>query len=233
MTKSWRDVWGRRCLPEGQPVDLQNLLELDGYDSAANRVDAASWRQYVYALAQQFSLSNGSSVYEVGCGAGALLYALRERLDIDVGGCDFASPLISVAQRAISNSDFIVSDATKFPPSPSYDVVLANSVFHYFPDLAYARRVLDRMTAKTRRAVAILEVPDEATREMSELKRRQMLSPKEYERKYRGLDHLYFPKSWFRDVAEALSMECSFLDIKIPNYAQSSFRFGVMLSKKS
>jgi trans-aconitate methyltransferase len=232
MTQSWRDVWGRRCLPEGQPVDLQNLLDLDGYDTAASRVDAVSWREYVYAIAQRFSLSNGSSVYEVGCGAGALLCGLRELLDVDVGGCDFASPLISIARRAIPKGDFIVSDATKFPLSPPYDVVLANGVFHYFPDLTYARRVLDRMTTKARRAVAILEVPDEATREMSESMRRQMLSPKEYERKYRGLDHLYFPKSWFSDMAKALSMECNFLDIKIPGYAQSSFRFGVLLSNR-
>jgi trans-aconitate methyltransferase len=183
-------------------------------------------------IAQRFSLSNGSSVYEVGCGAGALLYGLRELLDIDVGGCDFASPLISIARHAIPKGDFIVSDATKFPLSPPYDVVLANGVFHYFPDLMYARRVVELMAAKARRAIAILEIPDEATRELSEQTRREMLSPEEYEQKYRGLDHLYFPKSWFRDMAEAISMECTFPDIKIPGYAQSSFRFGVLLSRR-
>ena len=233
MTQRWHDVWNRRSFPEDQPIELENLVHLDGFDSGAGRINAPDWRHYAATIVQQFSLSSGSSVYEVGCGAGALLYGLRERLDIDVGGCDFASPLISVARRAISKGDFIVSDATEFPVSPPYDVVLANGVFHYFPDFAYALRVLERMTAKTRRAVAILEVPDEAKREMSELKRREMLSPKEYKRKYRGLDHLYFPKSWFRNMSEALSMECRFLDIKIPNYAQCSFRFGVMLSKKS
>ena len=233
MTQRWHDIWNRRFLPADQPIDLQTLIHLDGFDSGAGEINAPDWRNYVAKIVQQSSLSNGSSVYEVGCGAGALLYGLAERIDIDVGGCDFASPLISVARRAISNGDFIVSDATEFPVSPTYDVVLANGVFHYFSDFEYAFRVVERMTAKARRAVAILEIPDEAKRERSELKRRDMLSPNEYQQKYSGLDHLYFPKSWFSKMSEALSMECSFLDIQIPNYAQSSFRFGVMLSKKS
>jgi trans-aconitate methyltransferase len=233
MTQGWHDIWNRRIFPEDQPIDLQNLVHLDGFDSGAGQIDASDWRHYAATIVRQFSLSNDSSVYEVGCGAGALLYGLVERVDIDVGGCDFSSPLISVARRAISKGDFTVSDATPFPVRPPYDVVLANAVFHYFPDFEYAFRVLERMTAKARRAVAILDVPDEAMREMSELKRRDMLSPKEYDRKYSGLDHLYFSKSWFRNMSEALSMKCNFLDIKIPNYAQSSFRFGVMLSKES
>jgi trans-aconitate methyltransferase len=233
MTQSWRDVWGQRRLPDGKPVDLQNLLRLDGYDTAVSRVDTNSWRQYVGAIIEQLGLSDGSSVYEVGCGAGALLYGLRERSRIDVGGCDFSAPLVSVARRAIPNGDFIVSDATEFPQSPSYDTVVSGGVFHYFPDFSYAARALERMAAKAERAVVILDVPDEATREASEVKRREMLSPEEYEQKYRGLDHLYFPRCWFRNISEALSMKCNFLDIKLPGYAQNSFRFGVMLTRES
>ena len=228
MNQSWRDVWGRRSLADGQRFDLQELLRLDGYDTAVSHVTAAAWCQYLGAIVQRFSLSAGSSVYEVGCGAGALLYGLRERLNVDVGGCDFAPPLISVVQRAMPSGDFVVSDAAEFPATPLYDVVLSNGVFHYFPNLAYARLVLERMVAKARYAVGVLEIPDAGTREISEFKRREMLSPAEYERRYRGLNHLYFSKSWFSDMSEELGMECTFLDVKIPDYAQNEFRFHVL-----
>jgi trans-aconitate methyltransferase len=233
MTTNWREVWNRRRLSEGRPIDLQDLLHIDGYDSAASPVAVANWRQYVNAVATKLDLSGGSSIYEVGCGAGALLSTLKERLRLEVGGCDFSSPLISVAGRVMPDGDFTVSEATEFPIDPRYDFVLSNGVFLYFPDLDYARRVLERMAAKARFAIAVLEVPDVATREASEAKRRALLSPDEYDRKYRGLNHLYFPRSWFHEMAEKLSMDCTGLEARIPDYAQAEFRFGVLLRSRA
>jgi hypothetical protein len=33
MTQGWHDIWNRRIFPEDQPIDLQNLVHLDGFDS--------------------------------------------------------------------------------------------------------------------------------------------------------------------------------------------------------
>jgi SAM-dependent methyltransferase len=229
MTPRWHEIWNRRTIREDFPIDLQTLLALDGFDTPASKIETADWRKYVDAIAQEFNLSNRNSVYEVGCGAGAVLYGLRERLGLQVGGCDYSVPLVSIARRAVPSGDFTFSDAAEFPVSPAYDVVIANGVFHYFPDLAYSRRVLERMVDKARCAVGILDVPDEATREVSEQMRRELFSPHEYAQQYAGLDHQYFPRSWFCEVAKALSMECNFLNAKIAGYAQSEYRFGVLL----
>jgi SAM-dependent methyltransferase len=227
----WRDIWNRRTFPEDRRIGLKELLDLDGYDTPASHTDVANWRHYFAGIVREFNLSDGNTIYEVGCGAGGFLYGLRERRNIKVGGCDFAAPLISVARRAMPSGDFIVSEAIDFPVVPVYDVVLAHGVFHYFPDFAYARRVLQRMAGKARRAVGILDIPDEGLRDLSEQKRRELFSPQEYARRYNGLVHQYFPRSWFHSISEALSMQCSFIDIELPDYAQDKFRFNALLSK--
>ena len=63
------------------------------------------------------------------------------------------------------DGDFAVAAADQLPSEPVFDAVVSFGVFMYFPDLAYADRVLAAMTAKARTAVAILDVPDLSLRD--------------------------------------------------------------------
>lgn len=232
MNTRWHEVWNRRKLSHNQAIGLQDLIDLDGFDTGAGRITAVDWRAYARAVINILGITAGSSVYEVGCGAGAFLYALREQRTIKVGGSDYASTLLGVARMAIPDGDFLVMEAGELPQTPDYDFVISNGVFHYFPDLDYAGRVISRMIAKSRRAVAVLEVPDLNRRGAAERVRRDKLSAKLYEEKYAGLDHLYFTREWFLDISTAHNMDCRIFPSPIPNYAQSQFRFGAILTGK-
>ncbi len=228
----WREVWSRRTLPDGRSAGLQDLIELDGFDTGAGRVDVADWREYARTAAGLLGLAAGHSVYEVGCGAGAFLSALREHLEIRIAGSDYSPSLIHAAQKAVPAGDFSVLEACGLTPEPEYDVVLANSLFHYFPDLSYAARVIERMIAKSTRAVAVFDVPDLSVRDAAERVRRDKLSAESYEKKYAGLEHLYYERTWFRDAAAAHETDCRLFASPIPNSAQGAFRFGAILTKR-
>lgn len=221
---SWRDVWSRRERTLGDDV-LQGLIELDGFDSGAGRIIAADWLAYVERIAERLQIEAGQSLYEIGCGAAALLYPLARR-GVTVGGADYADNLLAHARQVIPDGHFEALEASRIDPEPRYDLVIANSVFHYFPDLAYAERVLDIMFAKSRGRVAVLELPDQAHRALAERIRRDLLSEEEYERKYRGFEHQYYDRDWFVEQGRRRGYACELTEQFIPNYAQNSYRFN-------
>ena len=229
MRQNWEEIWNRRTGPRGG-YDLDALIKLDGFDTGAGRIEEADWRIYAALIAEKLGICNGATVFEVGCGAGALLYAFQERYSLSVGGIDYATGLIAAAKRAIPDGKFEVQEAKALDIKPQYDYVVANSVFHYF-DSDYAVEVLGRMIKKARDAIAVMEVPDLKTKSESEVMRRDILIQDEYEKKYEGLRHTYYERDWFREQAKAQGLKCEFFDGCVPNYAQNRFRFGCIIRK--
>jgi ubiquinone/menaquinone biosynthesis C-methylase UbiE len=93
-------------------------------------------------------------VLDVGCGTGALLRALGERLPptVDLVGVDPAPTMIDVARASVgagSNVRFEVASAEELPfPAEQFDLVVSTASFHHWVDqaagVAEAARVLRR-----------------------------------------------------------------------------------------
>ncbi len=229
-TLNWKEIWGKRSYSGEQLLNLETLIKLDGFDSGAGRIEADDWQTYAEIISTKLGLFDGASVYELGCGAGAFLYALRQLHTLEVGGLDYSAPLISAAKQAMPDGDFIANEAKLVDTNHQYDFVIANSVFHYFTE-EYASIVLDKMMKKAKIAVAIMEIPDLTTKIQSETLRRDVLTQEEYEKKYAGLEHTYYRRTWFIEQAQLHGYECEVFDGCVPNYAQNKFRFGVLINK--
>lgn len=228
---NWKDIWSRRILPKGEDL-LQSLIYADGFDAGAGRIEANDWRKYAAFIADKVGIQDGATVFELGCGAGAFLYALRERNSLFVGGLDYSAGLIAIATRVMPDGEFKTSEAKAIDTDNRYDYVIANSVFQYF-GLDYAVEVLDRMIKKAKIAIAVMEVPDLQTKNESEALRRDALSMEKYKKKYADLVHTYYQRDWFRSQAAIHGLSCEVFDGCIPNYAQNKFRFGVLLKKET
>lgn len=223
----WREVWGARRL--GTAVSpLQALIDLDGFDTGAGRIAEPAWRDYVARIARQLGMRPGESVLEVGCGAGAFLLPLHEA-GLRVAGIDFSPALIEAARAALPGGEFVVGEATAI--AGRYDYVVANSVFHYFPDAGYAGRVLAAMLAAARLGAAVLEVPDAATRDQAEAARRGALGEEAYRQKYAGLEHRYYSRQDLVAAARSAGFEAAIHDQAIDGYAQNPFRFNCLMRR--
>ena len=226
---NWHEVWSRRS--HGAATDvLQSLVEMDGFDGGAGKISADDWRSYGHVVADRLGVGPGKSVFEVGCGSGAFLYVMHE-LGAAVGGLDYATNLLETARRFLPDGRFVHGNAAELPVAPPFDFVIANSVFHYFPDEGYAAKVLGRMLEKAQVGVAVLDVPDAATRDEAERVRSAGLSAKEYEQKYAGLHHRYYPRAWFAEQAARHGWKCHQAGQQIANYPQSAFRFNSFFSR--
>ena len=227
----WKEVWNKRT-PKNNHIDLDDLIKMDGFDKGAGQINVVDWRIiYVQTVCEMLEIKKSATVFEVGCGAGAFLYAMRESTLL-VGGIDYAEVLINAAKNAMPDGEFKVMEAKDLDISPQFDYVIANSVFHYFT-LEYAEEVLHRMIKKAKSAIAVMEIPDAATKEESEALRRNIMTPFEYEKKYKGLEHTYYQRNWFKEQAATCGLSCVTFDGCVPNYAQNKFRFGCIISKSN
>jgi len=228
---NWKKIWEARNLSNYQSseVNLETLINLDGFDGGAGRIKSCDWLEYASLIVNKLGISKNQSVYEVGCGSGAFLFALKKIVDIDVSGSDYSKNLIKVANE-IFNNNFECIEAKKINVNPKYDFVVSNGVFHYF-DLEYALKVLGIMVQKAKKGIAILEIPDFDRMFEAEEIRKDTLPYNEYIKKYAGLNHTYYKRQWFADFANKNNLEFEIMNQFIPNYIQSSFRFNVFLKK--
>ena len=107
---NWRDIWAKRTPHGDAGSTLISLLREDGYDTLG-AISEDSWRKYVARTCARLQIEPGDSVYDVGCGAGALLWCLRES-GHPVGGIDYSARQIARAKQTMPDvADLHVGEA--------------------------------------------------------------------------------------------------------------------------
>jgi cyclopropane fatty-acyl-phospholipid synthase-like methyltransferase len=228
---NWHRVWQAKgaSRPVAGPSRglLGTLMELDGYHSPTSSPALEDHEVQFRYIVDTLRIGPGDSVYEVGCGAGALLYWLRSRCAA-VGGSDFAASQVAHARVALPDStDLWHCEASDIEPEPRYDVVVSNGVFIYFDSEAYAYEVLLRMIAKARRAIGVLDVNDAARRAEFEAERRARQRGRSTD--YTGLTQLYLRREFFEEVAAARGLRCVIEDSATPNSVNARYRYHVAM----
>ncbi|CAM3284208.1 hypothetical protein [Helicobacter labetoulli] len=282
QTKTWRDIWESKRLDSS--MNLQNmdtnevikeLLRCNGFDSKTGSFSIESYRNFIADIFQKAKLGQCDSMYEVGCGAGAFLYAINMQkaennqtainsintstdstgggqmlsqcdvlenplstLDFKdirgfkkLGGIDYSKNLSHIAKLVLPYANITQGEA-KDIDSASYDSVCSFGVFHYFPSLQYAKEVIAKMIDKARKKVLFLDILDLDQRE-ADIAYKKQICGDDYEKLYEGTTkHLYCPKDLFVELAESKQCEIYIEQQNIKGYANSPFRFNVIMEKK-
>ena len=187
------------------------------------------WKKYTQEYFSKLGIISGDTIFDVGCGSGAFVYPLYLQTH-RVGGVDFSMSLINLAKVIMPSSNYICDEAVNIDTS-AYDFVISHSVFHYFKDLDYARDVLIKMIKKANKQIGIFDINDKSKEEKHHEVRMDCMGEDEYREKYNGLEHLFFDKSWFEQIAKEFGLEVSIFDQTFENYSNSSLRFNVIMKK--
>lgn len=232
MNDRWHAIWNRRGATDERALLLDDLIALNGFDTGSTAIRAAEWRSNAQRIASALGVQAGDKVFEIGCGCGAFLLALQEFVACEVAGADYSAGLIDVARKVFPDASMEVVAAIDMDTSAPCDHAISHSMFHYLT-LAEASTVIEKMLAKATRTVGIFDLPDLATRDAAEVMRRGNLPDGEYEKKYEGLTHTYYDKSWLRAEVSRLCASASieFISSQIDNNPQSPFRFGMIIRK--
>ncbi len=94
MDTNWNDIWDKKTLnldfdflESNTKSVLSQLLKLNGFDSKTGTFSIDNYLNFIKDIFNKADLNNCDSVYEVGCGAGAFLYALNlQKICINMGG---------------------------------------------------------------------------------------------------------------------------------------------------
>jgi hypothetical protein len=55
----------------------------------------------------------------------------------------------------------------------------------------------------------------------------------EYKEKYKGLDHMFYEKSWFENIAKEFNLKIKIYDQTFDKYSNSKLRFNVIMEKNA
>jgi 2-polyprenyl-3-methyl-5-hydroxy-6-metoxy-1,4-benzoquinol methylase len=229
MCNNWKSVWQSRATNK-ETTSLSELIKLNGWDSPTGEFSVDNWLAYVEQVSMHVGIQKGDTIFEIGCGSGAFLYPFY-RQGYEVSGVDYSEALVRIAKRLMPRGIFNIVEAKDIETEEKYDIVLSNGVFFYFPNLSYAKEVLNKMLKIARQKVAVLEVNDENKRALWLRARMSALGEKEYKKKYKGLDHLFFTKEFFERVAEENSWVVTFVNTPGNIYPAAAYRFGAIFSR--
>ena len=230
--QSWKQIWANRPLAISSGDPLEQLIRADGFDSGPGAYSVGEWRNMVSDVLRRCDVPSGSTVLELGCGAGAFLLEIGNQLDCKAYGIDYSSSLIEVARKFIPDVAFEVAEATHIPfAGVVFDTIFSHSVFQYFPDTAYAERVISACARRIRPGgtLCILDVNDKAHEQHYHQERRsKSADPEEYDRMYKDMPHMFYD----RDAFAAVLQGGGFANVVIfehasKEYQNAKFRFNV------
>jgi SAM-dependent methyltransferase len=141
----WRSVW-----EDKGRLMTTNLLELDGFENTCIQpYDAATRIKHILEIA------DNDFVLEVGCGAGMIARYMTCRYL----GIDYSLPLLRKMAQLLGK-EVLNADASCIPlKDKSVDKIYVYSVFHYFPNTAYARSAIDELKRISRKAIVVGDLP--------------------------------------------------------------------------
>lgn len=239
MANNWKKIWSNRTFNYDvlkQNDVYQTFLALkrsDGFDIGGGNLSLEAMVQQYSEIKTMLSarIEDGSlkSVYEVGCGSGANLF-LFENDGIECGGIDYSEALVDIAKNVLRSHDITCDEAVHTPIDKSYDAILSNSVISYFESTDYAFEVLEKMYAKARYAIGIIDIHDIDKKEAHDAYRKATVE--DYEEKYEGLPKLFYSKSSFYDFAQKHNMDIVIMESKVEGYWNNDFVFNCFLYKK-
>jgi len=232
----WLKIWSGRGVAEDAPDILGALIQANGFDTGAGFYAKDDWLEMVAGGARRARLTSQSRVLEIGCGAGAFLYALRALIGCPVAGVDYSESLIQSAMKHVPEGEFVVSEAVNIPfPDSSFDAIFSHSVFQYFPDEQYAKKVCSKARAKLKGggAFCVLDINDRQCEARFHEERAQLFGDEvAYARKYADLPHMFYDQVQFCGMLKEVGFrQVSLIPHDAKRYANRHFRFNVLAIK--
>lgn len=236
MENKWKEIWEKSKVDEkklnlGEKDVFLELKRCDGFDVVGGGLTYEALIKQYQDINNKINnhVSDFSSVYEVGCGAGANLF-LYEGEDLRCGGIDFSGEQIRISKKVLQTTDLVCDEAIKIAEDPRYDIVLANSVFSYFPTYEYAIEVLEKAYNKCNKGIVLIDLHDICEKENFIKYRKETIE--NYEELYNGLDKLFFDKKLFCDFADKNDMLICFEEEQVAGYWNNNFTFNCYMFKK-
>ncbi len=226
--KTWQKIWrSDQYSTVEKTLSLRALIDLNAFYS----ISTASWKNYILSILKKTGKTNTDlSILEIGCGSGALLKVL-EPFSSQLTGVDYSAKQIATCRLALPQGSFSISEAKDIDfAAQSFDLILSNSVFQYFPDLAYTKEVLNKIlvSLKNGGVGVILDLADIEYKDAYLAWKKRELGEKilaTYP------TQMYFSTLFFKEFAEKNTLKFMIEKQNIAGYSNTEYRFNFFFWK--
>ena len=236
--KNWKDIWNNKKIKKefDTKMTLAELIKADGFDTGVGSYTEESWRTLVADFCNRVVLNKDSNVLEIGCGCGAFLYSCNEIIKANYFGFDYSKSLIEIAKNQIPNGHFVVAEANDLTfLEYKFDVILSHGVFFYFPSHQYVETVLKKYTERivVGGKLVLMDLNDaKYQKEYHSIRKSLYNNPKDYEKDYEDLQHLFFEKNKIERCLLSLGMDkFEYFPHAVSSYGNAQFRFNLLCEK--
>lgn len=234
---NWEKIWSSKkiSLDLVESITLHDLIIANGFDTGSGDYSTVDWNVMIDDLISKFSINKNTKLLEVGCGSGALLYAIKNKTSCSVVGIDYSNELIKIAQAVMPDDNFIQCEAINIPSYiGSFDLIISHSVFQYFPNENYAESVITNLhkLLNPEGSLVLMDLNDKSKENFYHSERRMNYkNPEQYDSDYKNLPHLFFDKDKLTTFLNKKFINISYFRHASPNYKNSSFRFNLSCKK--
>lgn len=229
---NWKVIWHRKHKIKN-PNNLKILLKLNGYESTTSSVNSQEWKKYTNYFIKKYKIGKSTNILDIGCGSGAFLIPFYKK-GSNCFGIDYSKELIKYCKINMPKGKFIVSDASNLSKlnGKNFDMIFVNSVFQYFKNLNYSKKVLRNIISISGKntKIFLLDIPDKSKYKRWKEYIINKFSKKFFESSYSKLKHQFYQKKMFKDFFKQRNFEVKISDQKLIKKVNSKFRFNVFLT---
>jgi len=220
----WAIMWEER----GKSYPSMNPRELDGHSHPTSLYTQERVDIYIEQVKKALNLSKNNSLLEVGCGAGMLLGPLSQYVGEAVG-VDIAKSMLKKAKIIFPYLKLCVAQANNLPFQDfSFDKVLCAGVFHYFPNLKYAKEAIIELkrVCKFKGKIMITFIPDKKMKKEYKRIHKKSIKKDKWISSFgiNKLKWLFYDKDFFKDFFKNYKIE----NVNIPGYLEGKFKFNLV-----
>lgn len=231
---NWLKIWTKKG-KKLESIELNDIIKANGFDSTLGKFNSTDWRYYINQNLKLIKLKKKSSILEYGCGAGAFLSFWYNK-NYNLYGIDYSKTLIHKAKKIFPKINFKIGEISSIKKfNTKFDLIFAHSVFQYFDNYDYARKLILNMISNLRENgnILILDIPDKSKEKNYKKKLKNILGNIDFKRKYSTNSHLFYDKNYFKEIAKENNLKIKIVNQSFRNYPNSRFRFNVLLFKKN
>lgn len=216
---SWKKIWNnRKIVLKNNNSVLAKLMTLNGHSYSINDIKENNWKKYGENISLKLDIKKNESIFEYGCGSGALLFLFKSKTK-SLFGCDYSKELVNASKKIAPQLKIFLSEGEKYHSSKTYDYIISSSMLEYVK-LNKAKKIIKKMTNSFNKGVFIGEILD---KKFEKIFLKKFNKPRDY--------YTFIDKKYFENFCKKNKLKLKIYPSILPGSKQTKFRYCVQINR--